>query len=163
MPSLTRSGRPVCTLRSSFRTNSASGTICSVPRRISSNCSATLFTSCPPEELTTESQRTQRKTQKRGKMFLLSRLIFCFFPCVLCDVVVSCFLVIHLESADCLKGLTVMDDMGFALSFRPAQSKHVEAGGAVEKMVLLEIEQGEACEAALLGFVHRSGGTFGVL
>jgi hypothetical protein len=56
----------------------------------------------------------------------------------------------------------VMDDLGFALSLRPTQREHVEAGGTVEKMVLLQIVQGETCQAALLGLIHRGCGTFGV-
>src|SRR5579875_1623055 len=33
----------------------------------------------------------------------------------------------------------------------------------VEQMMFLQIMQGQACEAALFGFVHRGCGTFGLL
>jgi hypothetical protein len=65
---------------------------------------------------------------------------------------------IHLETADGLKGLTVMDDVRFALSFRPTQSEHIETWGAIKQMVLLQIIQGEAREPALLGMVHGRRG-----
>src|SRR5262249_47973637 len=104
----------------SLRTRSASGTICSTPRRITSNCSATLFT--------------------------------IDLPCS----------GIHLEAPDRLEGLTIMDDARFALSGRPTQSEHIETRGTIEQTMLLQIVQGEARQAALLGVVHRSGRTFGV-
>src|SRR5262249_15541668 len=70
---------------------------------------------------------------------------------------------IHLKSADRLEGLTIMDDVRFALRRRPTQGQHVEAGGAIEEAMLLQIIQGEARQTALLGVVHRGGRTAGIV
>src|SRR5579872_4208111 len=62
---------------------------------------------------------------------------------------------VHLESTDRLEGLTVVDDDGFALTRRPADGQHVEAGGMVEQAMAAQIVQGQHRQAALLGLVHR--------
>src|SRR3954467_10904622 len=96
MPYLMRRGWPVCRLRSSFWCSSASGTICSTPRRIRANCSATVFTAIPFGRIEDKAGRKEQLGGLGGS-------------------------VVHLELAHRFKGLTVVDDARFALTGRPGQ------------------------------------------
>src|SRR5262249_37239399 len=62
---------------------------------------------------------------------------------------------IHLPAADCLEGMTMVDDVGFALVGRPGDGQYVEAGWVLEQSAAMEEVEGAVGQPALLGVIDR--------
>src|SRR5262249_8295000 len=142
-------------LRSSFCRISASGSMRSTPRRSRASCSSTDFTGGLRAKFKPNRPRMARKTRiRKGSSADMPQRAFwrpCPDPCDPCNPWLALFLVVHLKPAGGLEGVTVVNDVWFALICGPTQGQDIEACRAVQQAAFLQVVQRQIGKPPLFG------------